>query len=236
MRARFDVAQGSLDWYRLRMGIPTASAFDKIVTPVKCELSKQADKYAYRLIAERLLNAPMESLEGQAWMERGKELEPVAASQYEFVNEVETVPVGFITTDDGALGCSPDRLVKGKPIGLEIKCPSPPVHLGYLLSGHAPEYRPQVQGQMLVAELERVDFYSYHDRMPPCPISTPRDEAYIKLLSAALGQFNERLLSMLERARSLGVFQAFAEAATPLEVERAQELDEALRREMVLPP
>ena len=90
---------------------------------------------------------------------------------------IDTEPVGFITTDDGLIGASPDRLVKGAPIGLEIKCPAPHTHLAYLLDGTAPEYKPQVQGQMLVAELERVDLYSYHDRMPPCTIKTPRDDA-----------------------------------------------------------
>lgn len=227
-------AQGSADWFRARLGIPTASAFDQIITPAEGKLSKSADRYAYRLIAERLLNAPTESIDGQSWMERGKELEPTAVAAYEFLNEVETEPVGFITTDDGLLGASPDRLVKGRAVGLEIKCPSPHVHLGYLLGGVAREYRPQVQGQILVAELERVDLYAYHERMPAALISSPRDEPYIALMRSALAQFCERLAALTERARSLGVFQAYADAATPTEVERAAELDEALRREMVL--
>ena len=219
-----DCEQGSLDWFRARMGIATASNFDKIVTPAQGKLSKSADKYAFRLIAERLLNQPSETLEGQAWMERGQELEPTAVAQYEFVTETETVPVGFITNDDGTLGCSPDRLVKAQAIGIEIKCPAPHTHLGYLLAGTAPEYRPQVQGQLYVAELERVDLYSYHPRMPACTITTPRDEPYIKLLAEALTQFNERLFTLLEKARSMGVFQAYAEASTPLDVERADEI------------
>jgi hypothetical protein len=51
--------QGSMDWYRLRMGIPTASQFHKIVTPGG-KLSEQRHAYMYRLIAERLL---MESMD-----------------------------------------------------------------------------------------------------------------------------------------------------------------------------
>lgn len=231
MKAYYDIAQGSADWHRLRMGIPTASCFDQIITPVKGDLSKSWRRYAYRLIAERLLNAPTESVEGVEWMERGRELEPVAAKQYEFVQEVETVPVGFITTDDGLLGCSPDRLVKGKPIGVEIKCARGDIHLAYLIDGTAPEYRPQVQGQMLVAELERVDLYPYHPRMPSRPIETPRDEPYISLLRDRLDEFNIGLIDMLERARALGVFQAYESAATPLDIERADELDRQFRRD-----
>ncbi len=229
----FDCEQGSAEWFRARLGIPTASSFDKIVTPVTGKLSKSSVKYAYRLLAERLLNAPMETIEGQQWMERGKELEPLAANQYEFVNDAQLVRVGFITTDDGLIGASPDRLVKGKAVGVEIKCPAPHTHLGYLLDGHPVEYRPQVQGQLFVAELDRVDFYSYHPRMPPCAISTPRDEPYIKLLIEALNEFNERLFSMLERAKTLGAFQAYEEAATPTEVARAAQLGTALSEEIL---
>lgn len=236
MKAYYDVAQGSADWFELRKGIPTASEFDKIITPVTGKLSKSATRYAYRLIAERLLNCPLETMEGQQWMERGQELEPLAVKHLEYVYEVETVPVGFITSDDGSLGCSPDRLVKGRPEGVEIKCPSPQVHLGYLLDGHPVEYRPQVQGQMLVAELDHVIFESYHPRMPAKLIVTDRDEAYIALMRAALAGFNDLLLSMLERAKALGVFQAYEEAVTPLEVERAGELSAELLDRVGIPP
>jgi YqaJ-like viral recombinase domain len=219
-----DVQQGSPEWFRVRLGIPTASCADQIVTPVKCELSKSSVRYAYKLLAERLLNTPMESIEGQEWMERGKELEPAAVKQYEWLNEVETAPAGFFTTDDRLVGASPDRLIKGKRAGLEIKCPAPWTHLAYLLDGRNIEYRPQVQCQMLVCEFEYVDFYSYNERMPACTITTPRDEPYIRLLQGALTEFNARLFAMLDRARSLGVFQAFEETGTPIDTEIGEEL------------
>ena len=230
-----DCEQGSVEWFRARLGIPTASQFDQIVTPTG-KLSKSADKYAYRLLAERLLNAPMTPVEGQEWMERGRELEPMAARQYEFLQDCEVERVGFITTDDGRLGASPDRLVKGKAVGVEIKCPAPHTHLRYLLEGAADSYRPQVQGQMLVAELERVDLYSYHPMMPACLIATPRDAAFIRLLSDALAEFNERLSEMLERARSLGIFQAYEHAATPADVARAGQLNAAIIEEFGIVP
>ena len=50
----FPVQQGSAQWYELRVGRPTSSNFHKIVTG-KGEPSKQAIKYLYRLVAERLL-------------------------------------------------------------------------------------------------------------------------------------------------------------------------------------
>lgn len=236
MKIYYHVEQGSGDWFQLRLGIPTASNFDKIITPKTGKLSASSTAYAYRLVAEKLLNLPTETIEGQQWMDRGKELEPQAVSQYEWVNEVETVKVGFITTDDGLIGASPDRLVKGKAAALEIKCPAPHTHIGYLLDGPGADYRPQVQGQIYVGELEYDDFYSYHPRMPACTVRTVRDEPYIQLLVDALDQFNERLFAMLERAKTLGVFQAYMDALTPTDVEHADEVNDELRDAFGLPP
>jgi hypothetical protein len=222
-----NVDQGSADWLDLRLGIPTASCADQIITPKTGKLSASSQKYAYKLAVERLLRIPTESVEGQEWMDRGKTMEPKAVEQYEWVNEVETTKVGFITTDDGAIGASPDRLIKGKPAGLEIKVPAPWTHLAYLLDGHNEAYRPQVQCQLLVCEFDYVDFYSYSDRMPARLIRTPRDEAYIKLLRAALTEFNERLFVMVERARTLGAFQAAEAKMTPLDAGMGDELERA---------
>lgn len=237
-----DVAQGSPEWFAARLGIPTASAFDKIITPAKGELSKQALPYACKLIAERLLNRSLETMEASDWMSRGKELEAWAAKKFEFEHEIETVTVGLITTDDGRLGCSPDRLVKGRAIGVEIKVPSDAVHVRYMIAAAEKdplvkmpvEYRPQVQGQLLVAELEMDRLYSYHHEMPAALFSVPRDEPYIAKMRAALDQFNAELFDLLERVRAMGVFQAHAEAATPLEVERAAGLADTFRQDFGL--
>ena len=221
MKIYYDMEQGSDAWYRARLGRPTASAFGKIVTPAKCDLSKQATEYALRLCAERLLNMSTESVTGVEWMERGKELEPFAAKQYEFQYEVKTVRVGFITTDDGRVGCSPDRLVAvgDLKVGLEIKCPAPWKHLGYLVHGVEADHKPQLQGQILVAELDRLDLYSWHPQMPPRTVPTVRDAAYCTKLYAALDQFCDNLDALEERARGLGVFQAMKQAASPVEAE-----------------
>lgn len=224
MKIYRDVPQGSAEWFKLRMKIPTASCFDQIVTPKTGQLSKSSVKYAYKLLTERLLNQPTDSVEGMTWMDRGKELEPEAVRQFEFVEDIETEAVSFITTDDGSIGASPDRLIKGSARGVEIKCPAPWTHLGYLLDGQADAYRAQVQGQNYVGELEASFFYSFHPRMPACRIFTPRDEPYIALLTSALAEFNEQLLEMERRARAMGLFQAYVEAVTPADVERADQL------------
>src|SRR5260221_4148831 len=153
-----DVEQGSAEWFALRRGIVTASVAAQVITPAKGLLSKSADKLAYRLIAERLLNITTETVENQEWMVRGRELEPMAVWHYEEVNGVKTERAGFVTTDDGLIGASPDRFIKGRCAGLAVQCPAPHTHVQYLLEGPGEDYRPQVQAQLLVCEFDYVDF------------------------------------------------------------------------------
>ena len=71
-----DCAQGTEEWEALRVGIPSASNFDKILTP-KGEPSKQAEKYLYTLAVERVTGKREESYQSAA-MVRGNEVEAEA--------------------------------------------------------------------------------------------------------------------------------------------------------------
>ncbi|HEV2098729.1 MAG TPA: YqaJ viral recombinase family protein [Stellaceae bacterium] len=200
------VAQGSGEWLTLRAGMPTASQFHRIVTPAKWQLSKQARGYAFRLAAELLLNEVTESIEGVEWIERGKELEPKAVEAYEFGQEIETQPCGFLTTDDGRLGATPDRLIVGAPAALEIKCPAPWTHLEYMIDGFGADYVVQAQGQIFVGEFDFVDRYSFHPSMPAVPQRTYRNDEQQRILGQALRYFLDMRDEILECARRQGVF------------------------------
>jgi len=203
------VDQGTAEWHALRIGKPTASMFHKIITPKTGKPSTQAQEYMYRLIAERLLNEEMEDGLGRIeWVERGKIEEPNAAAQMSFTHNLELEPVGFVTSDDGRLGCSPDRLIVGKNEAVEIKCPAPWTQIGRLLDGPGEDYRPQVQGQLMIGEFDKVHFYSWHRRMPPVYAITGRDERYIALLRDLLNRFLDELDAETERARRMGSFAA----------------------------
>ncbi|HXI78175.1 MAG TPA: YqaJ viral recombinase family protein [Steroidobacteraceae bacterium] len=209
-----DCVQGSDAWLTARLGIPTASEFHRIVTPARGDLSKQARGYAYQLVAEALLREPCSTnIENMEWVARGRKLEPLAAQQYEFATDTETKPVGFITTDCGRLGCSPDRLIVGQRGVLEIKCVNPARHVGYWLDGVEDSYKPQVMGQVSIAEVEFCDLYAYHPALPPATIRTHRDEPYIDRLRAALREFLDLRDDMLKRAQASGFFDTMAEAA-----------------------
>lgn len=201
-----NVEQGSGEWLEKRLGIPTASMFHKIITPKTLEPSKQARDYAFYLIAEKLLNYSLSSLDNLEWIARGKELEPAAIKMYEFEQDVRTLPVGFITTDDLKIGATPDRLIDGEPGCIELKCPAPQTHVAYMIDGFGADYMAQVQGQMLVGEFEWVDRYSYHPEMPPVRVRTYRDEVYQLKLRAALDAFNEMREGLLEKVQAQGYF------------------------------
>lgn len=219
----YDCEQGSPEWIALRLGMPTASEFDKIVTPKKLEMSASTRDYAIRLIAEKALGRPMMALDNLEWVERGKLLEPQARRVYEFEHDVITTRVGFITTDDGRFGASPDSLICDDGV-LELKCPAPHTHLKYVLNEElAPEYYLQVQGQMFVAERDYADLVSFSDEMPMFERRVARDDRVISKLSNALNDFHGLLGELTERARKAGMFVAKEKrVATPVDAMAAE--------------
>jgi len=183
--------QGSTEWLRLRMGKPTASQFSRIVTPTG-KVSTSQDAYMRELVAELIIGRPLEGPK-MPWMERGKDLEAEAVAFYEFQKDVETEVVGFMTNDAETIGASPDRRVSPTRL-LQVKCPSPAVHVGCLLFDDvSKEYKPQLQGELYIAEAEVNDIISYHPEMPHALVSVQRDEEFIKLLDAELQKFVAKL-------------------------------------------
>jgi len=200
-----NVQQGTSAWLELRKGIPTASMFDQIVTP-EGKPSKSAEKYMHHLLAERVIGRPIEGFKSR-YMELGNEYEAKAVASYEFLNEVTTYKVGFVTTDDGLIGCSPDRfienVIKG---GLEAKAPSPAVHVSYLMAalGASREYKVQLQGQIWVCDWDWVDIVSYCDGFPDANFRATRDDKFIKLMEKEVREFSERLEDAAKQFKAQG--------------------------------
>lgn len=183
-----DCQQGSPEWLISRLGIPTASEFDKILTPTG-KLSTSADGYMYRLLGEWISGKPAEQYISK-WMERGTEVEAQARDFYSFKTDADVQQVGFIYKDESKLaGCSPDGIVSTS-IGLEIKSPLASTHVRYLLKGEVPtEYQAQIQGSLWITGFEFWDFLSYHPDMPSVIIRVGRDEKYIQSLEIAVSNF-----------------------------------------------
>lgn len=202
--------QQSDEWHQLHIGLPTASNFHKILTPTG-KKSEQRKGYMYRLIAERLLGehlpARVTSEGGRTyWLDRGIDMEPVAIKAFEEERKVLFEPVGFITSPLGRFGCSPDGLVIGKNESIEIKSPAPWTQMEYLLAGLGSDYKPQVQGQLIVGNFDCVHFYAFHPRMPRKYIRTDPELSYIATLRQALDDFVGELDAETQRAKELGIY------------------------------
>jgi hypothetical protein len=201
-----ELEQGSVPWLEARIGIPTASQFHRIITPKTMKLSEQSTSYRNELLAETLLGVSLsEELSQLPYVDRGAELEPQARAFYEFERGVEVRAGGFCLLDNRRAGCSPDGLIDTDGC-LEMKCPSPAVHVGYLLEG-TEKYRTQIQGQLWITEREWADFLSYHPTLPPALVRVERDEKFIAALASCVNQFCDYLEEGKEKLRVRGLLR-----------------------------
>ncbi len=192
-----DVLQGTEEWRRARMAIPTASQFHRILTKKTRKLSASSDGYLHELLAEWLLDVPLNMGMDRGFIQRGSEMEQDAVRYYEFQRDVETRSVGFVLQDDRMVGCSPDRLI-GTDGGLEIKCPGPAQHVANML-GMDSAYEMQAQGCMWICERQWWDVLSFHPELPPAIVRLQRDVEFIAALTWALQEFVGNILLLRER-------------------------------------
>lgn len=181
--------QLSAEWMMAHVGVPTASEFDALVTP-KWEIKKGKGPASFlaKKVAEAWQDGPLPGF-GSFAMEQGQILEKEAIPAYSGLFDVPIDRVGFVTTADGRVGCSPDGLI-GLDGGIEIKCPEAPTHTAYLLADVLPDdYVHQVYGSMFVTGRQWWDFYSYRRGFPDFIIRVQRDEEIMATLEEALSEF-----------------------------------------------
>ena len=182
--------QGTEEWLKARLGVPSASNFSKVVT-TKGQRSTSFMGYVNALIAEKLTGDPT-YVKITEPMERGTSLEDEARAMYQLINDIDVRQVDFIKHPNMEVGCSPDGLIdvkcdRGLIGGLEIKCPLQGTHVEYLRAGKVPsKYMLQVQGCMFVTGRGYWDFMSYHPKMKPLIVRTYRDDDLINELATNL--------------------------------------------------
>jgi len=209
-----DCIQGTEEWKKARLGVPTASQFDKIITPAG-KPSKSAETYLYQLAAEYILQQPYDMTTSE-FMQRGTALEAEARRFYEFQKDIDVQEVGFCLTDDGLAGCSPDGLI-GDDGGLEIKCLSAGRHIAHLLKMSADDYKVQIQGSLYVTGRDWWDQLAYNPAMPSPIIRCHRDEPFIALLDEYLKRFLNQLEGCIARLATMGIKQVTEEIDEELE-------------------
>lgn len=197
-----DVQQNSLEWLMLRCGLPTASEFDQLLTPeFEIRKGEMPKTYLARKVAEAW-GGPLPGY-NTIDMEQGSILEKEAIPHFEFSTGIEVTRVGFVTTDDGLVGCSPDGLI-GDDGGIEVKCPDAHTHVKYLLNGGLPkDYAAQVHGSMFVTGRSYWRFLSYRRGFPPLSIIVNRDEEIQAKIGAAIEPFVGRFQYAMEALEKL---------------------------------
>jgi hypothetical protein len=134
-RIEHTCAQGSAEWFGLRIGKPTASQITNVVTSQgKATASAARQSYLADLVLERITGKIKEVFVTDA-MKRGVALEPRARAWYSMTTGRDVRQVGFVERDDfaGKFGASPDGLCEDR--GLEIKALTPANHISALISG-----------------------------------------------------------------------------------------------------
>ena len=192
-RYNYKITQRSPEWLAARLGRFTASDFHTFLGD-----SKTKGDMLWEKVAERLFRDSDASEYSSFAMERGTMLEPEARRTYTIATGDKVKEVGIVLPDEDDkyadwIASSPDGLV-GKVGMIEIKCPlaknflqwTTPTDTGREVSYIKPEYKTQVQFNLLVTGREWCDFFYYHPRGGIAMTRIYRDEDYIERIKAAL--------------------------------------------------
>lgn len=192
-----DFEQNSEEWRKARAGIPTASAFSKILAKGE---GKTRAAYMRQLAAEIITGEPLESFTN-GYLERGKAMEDEAREFYCFTRDIEPTRVGFIR--NGHIGCSPDCLL-GEDGILEIKTQKPDLLIETLLKDKFPsEHVAQCQGALWVTGRKWIDICVYWPGMPKLIKRAVPDQAYIANLAVEVDIFRAELDAMVRKIQAL---------------------------------
>lgn len=171
MQVYRDIDQGSLEWFELHKGLPTASEFFKVMAKTGPRGGTTHKEYVMRdqymrMLAGEIVTGELREPEwfGNRHTERGKEREDEARALYAMRHDVEPERIAFVR--NGNCGCSPDSFVGVG--GLEIKDVLAHRQIERLKAGTLPsEHRWQVIGSLLVCEdREYWDFVSHCRGLP----------------------------------------------------------------------
>lgn len=203
MKIHDEIEQGSVEWQWLRAGKITASEVDALVTPLgKVRDSEGVDSYLAKKVCELWTGAPLPTLQVFDMLQ-GELLEDRAKPAFTIHTGIEARNVGFIETDDGRCGCSPDLLIDDWS-GVEIKAPRIDTHANYLLSGKLPKaYAAQVQMSMFVTGFRTWHFFSFNRQLPPLHLVIDRDEKFQAALETAISNFSQQLQRAMELLESI---------------------------------
>lgn len=195
-----DCEQGSPEWHRARAGVITASMVSVIRKKLKTGPNagghtQEAEKYAFRLALERIMECPLDDTYETEYMRRGRRLEEDAREIHEERICDLIDQVGLILSDCGRFGASGDGLIRTDG-GAEYKAFVDPGKLmPILIHGDLSEIQDQMQMNLWLSDRQWWHFGLY------CPglasigrdltiIPVERDNAYIEEMADDLKAFD----------------------------------------------
>jgi putative phage-type endonuclease len=198
--------QGTAEWLKSRIGVPSGSNYAKIMSKGKGSEPSVTRAGFVTDIANEVLTGIRADFPQNDAMKWGSLYEPEARAAYESRFGVLVTEIGFCMHDTLRTGVSPDGIVSDTKL-LEIKCPQPKTHLEYMRRDDMPPaYKWQVQGQLWIMERDVCDFVSYHPSFPEnaklIVRTTYRDEFAIKVLESEIKQFLEDVEAEVEFIRN----------------------------------
>jgi len=164
--------QRTEQWHEARRGRLTGSAAGDVTAKGRgSEESVKRRDLRMRLALERITGRCLDSGGFQtAAMKRGIELEPEARSMYEAISGRMVSEVGFVASNCGLFGYSPDAVIMGGDRivhVVELKCPEWAAHWGYIQTGTiGKDYVAQICHGFMVTGCESLDWMSYHPDYP----------------------------------------------------------------------
>lgn len=192
--------QGTPEWIAERLGKPSSSCFDKIVTRTG-QRSKQRQGYLYQLAGEIITGEQHKGYYGKQ-MERGNERESESKAYFELTTGFTVDVAGFCYKDEKRLfGASPDGLI-GDYAGFESKNAEPHLQAQRVIEGWKDtDHHRQVQGCMLVTGRKLWYLVSYCRGMKQVVLEIERDDEFCKKLEIELIMFNNDLMAIVEKLK-----------------------------------
>lgn len=189
--------QGTAEWHQARLGKVTASNVFGIIPLKRGNYPATRERYMMTLLTERLTGAVVDQYVSKP-MQWGIDTEPLARSAYEAHTGKMVTEVGFVDHPKIKMfGASPDGFVDADGM-TEFKCPESINHSSTLAGADIkPQYRYQMQTQMMATGRAWCDFVSFDPRFPPeYQISitrVPADKHVQELIAFEVKKFLEEL-------------------------------------------
>lgn len=204
-----DAPQRSPEWFAARIGCLTGSRVADMLATIKSGEAASRRNLRTQLVLERVTGRVQAPDFLSPAMQQGIDREPAAYAAYEVLRGELLTRTGFLRHDTLPVGCSLDGHVGNFDGLIEIKSPTPAVHLEYLKSGVVPgDYAKQILHALWLTGAQWCDWLSYNPEFPDGLhvklVRVARHEDEIALYDLVVAKFLAEVDAEVAAVRGLG--------------------------------